>query len=77
MGVVISSKPNIVDLSNPKSGHITVGSRRGGARRDGRVERGATGRNADGSDRPGDNRTFCLLEHRTTVLNVSSEARTK
>ena len=64
-------------LSIPKPGYTTGGSGRGGARRSGGAGRGRAGRDADGPVRPGDDRPLCPQASKTTVLNVSSEARTK
>ena len=56
---------SIPDLSNPKPGHTTGGSGRGGARRRGSgAGRGRVGRDADGSIRPGDDRPSCLPGYR-------------
>ena len=65
------------DLSNPKPGHTTGRSGRGGAWRGGEGGRGWVGRDAVGSIRPGDNTTLPLPLQRIeeTVLEVSSEAR--
>ena len=81
-----SSFPN---LSNPKPGHSTGGSGRGGARRDGGAGRGRAGRDADGSVRLGYNRPSyppddrrkpswaCLWKHeqRKSYVNRGNKAR--
>ena len=51
------------NLSNPKPGHTTGESRRGGARRGGRAGPGRTRRGADGSVRPGNERLSCPPGH--------------
>ena len=53
-----------VYLSNPKPGHTTGWSGRGGARRGGGAERSWVGRDAVGSIRPGDNPPSCPPAYR-------------
>ena len=62
-------------LSNPKPGHTTGGSGRGGARRGGGAGPGRTRRRQNGSPR----RQLSLVPSKaskTRVLNISPEART-
>ena len=53
-----------VYLSNPKPGHTTGWSGRGGAQRGGGAERSWVGRDAVGSIRPGDNPPSCPPAYR-------------
>ena len=64
------------NLSNPKPGHTTGWSGRGGARPGGEGGRGWVGQNAFGSTRPGDNPPSCQPANRDTALDVFSSART-
>ena len=69
----------LLDLSNPKPGHTTGRSSRGGARRGGGAAgRGGAGagRDAVGSIWPGDNPPSFPPAKKKIVLDVSSEART-
>ena len=56
------------NLSNPKPGHTTGGSGRGGARRSGGAC--AEGQDADGSVRPEDNHPFCPPGHRRQLYGT-------
>ena len=63
------------NLSNPKPGHTTGGSRRGGARRGGRAGPGQTGRRRVCPPRK-QATPLSPRASKTTVLNDPSEART-
>ena len=52
------------DLSNPKPGHTTGGSKQSGARQGSGAGRGGAGRDTDGSVRPGDDTPSCPPGHR-------------
>ena len=70
------------DLSSPKPGHTTGGSGRGGARRGSGAGRGGAGQHESPTDRSAQEITVPVAfpgkrAKYTTVLNASSEARTK
>ena len=66
------------NLSNPKPGHNTGGSRWGGTRRDGGAGRGRAAQDADGSVRPGSNGSLYPPDNRRqpSLLSEPLEART-
>ena len=65
-------------LSNPKSGHTTGKSSRGGAKRGGDAGRDRARPDADGSVRQGHNRPSCPPGHRRQLSRTFfSKARTK